>query len=88
MTISAQISLYPLGQRSLGPAIEAALAALDEHEVTYEVGAMSTLLWGDQDAVWAALQAAFGRATAYGGAVMQITVSNACPLPPEGANDE
>jgi uncharacterized protein YqgV (UPF0045/DUF77 family) len=87
MTISAQISLYPLGQRSLGPAIEAALAALDERGVAYEVGAMSTLVWGEQALVWAALQAAFARATAHGGAVMQITVSNACPLPPQEGRD-
>ncbi len=83
MTISAQISLYPLGQGDLGPAIGATLAALEEHGIAHDVGPMSTLVWGEQAAVWAALQTAFERASTYGGAVMQITLSNACPLPKE-----
>jgi uncharacterized protein YqgV (UPF0045/DUF77 family) len=88
MTIGAQISLYPLGQSDLGPAIRAVLAALDEHGLLYEVGAMNTTLWGEEAVVWAALRDAFARAAAHGGAVMQITLSNACPLPPEGARHD
>lgn len=87
IAISAQISLYPLGQRDLNPAIQAVLAALEAHGLAYQVGPMSTTLWGDDAVVWAALQDAFRRATAHGGAVMQVSVSNVCPLPPGGAGD-
>ncbi len=79
--ISVQVSLYPLGQDNIDPAIKAILAALDEHGLPYEVGSMSTTVWGMDEAVWSALQDAFRRAAAYGSAVMQVTVSNACPLP-------
>jgi uncharacterized protein YqgV (UPF0045/DUF77 family) len=79
--ISVQMSLYPLGQDNIDPAIQAVLDTLDEHGLAYEVGAMSTTLWGEDQAVWAALQDAFRRAAAHGAAVMQVTVSNACPLP-------
>jgi uncharacterized protein YqgV (UPF0045/DUF77 family) len=82
--ISVQVSLYPLGHGDLVPAIEALLAALDAHGLPYDIGPMSTTLWGDDETVWAALQEGFRAAAALGGAVMQVTVSNACPLPPRG----
>ncbi|NLD72231.1 MAG: hypothetical protein GX649_05885 [Chloroflexi bacterium] len=80
--ISAQISLYPLGQEDLGPAIEALVRVLDVHGLEYEVGSMSTVVWGDDEAVFAALREGFAAAATFGQAVMSATVSNACPLPP------
>jgi uncharacterized protein YqgV (UPF0045/DUF77 family) len=58
---------------------------LDAYGVSYEVGAMSTLAWGDDEVLFAALQEAFARATQDGSAVMVIAVSNACPWPGPGA---
>lgn len=81
--ISAQISLYPLGQTDLAPAIQAAIETLDEHGLVYNVGTMSTTLWGEEAIVWAALREAFCRAATYGGVVLQATISNACPVPQE-----
>lgn len=80
--ISAQVSLYPLGQSDLGPAIQAVIETLNEYGLVYSVGAMSTTLWGDDEVVWAALSKAFHRAAHYGGAVLQATISNACPMSP------
>ena len=79
--ISAQVSLYPLGQADLEPAIAALLAALDDHGLRYEVGSMSTVVWGEADAIWDALRDGFARAAALGGAILNLTISNACPLP-------
>ncbi len=79
--ISAQISLYPLGQADLAQAIQAVIETLGEYGLTVQVGPMSTLVWGDDQAVFAALQDAFRRAAACGPAVLQVTLSNACPLP-------
>jgi uncharacterized protein YqgV (UPF0045/DUF77 family) len=79
--ISAQVSLYPLGQPDLGPTIEDFWRVLDEQGLEQERGAMSTLVWGDDEAVFAALQEGFRRAAERGGTVMVVTLSNACPRP-------
>jgi uncharacterized protein YqgV (UPF0045/DUF77 family) len=79
--ITAQISLYPLGQADLAPAITAVTHTLRAHGLPLQVGSMSTLTWGDHDTVFAALREAFAAAVAHGPAVLQVTVSNACPLP-------
>lgn len=79
--ISAQLSLYPLVQEDLAPAIEAVLAVLEQHGISHRVGAMSTLAWGDDEQLFAALREAFVAAIEHGPAVMVVTVSNACPLP-------
>ena len=79
--ISAQVALYPLGEADLGAAIEAFLQVLEEHEVTYRLGSMSTLVWGEAEAVFAALEAAYLEVTRGRAAVMNLTLSNACPLP-------
>jgi uncharacterized protein YqgV (UPF0045/DUF77 family) len=79
--ITAQLSLYPLGENDLSPAIDAALAALDRHGVERQTGAMSTVVWGDDEQIFPALRDAFRGAAARGQAVLVITVSNACPWP-------
>ena len=79
--ITAQLSLYPLGDNDLSPSIDAALAELDRHGVERQTGAMSTVVWGDDEQIFPALRDAFRAAAARGQAVMAITVSNACPWP-------
>jgi len=79
--IAAQVSLYPLGQTSLSPAIDAALRIFREHGLDVQPGAMSTVLAGDDTAVFAALEEAFRRVAEQGQVVMIVTFSNACPVP-------
>jgi len=79
--MSAQVSLYPLRQMDLGPAIRDAVRIFREHGLEAQVGAMSTVVWGEESAVFAALQAAFHRAALQGDAVMVVAFSNACPMP-------
>lgn len=81
MTVSAQISLYPLRQERLGPAIEAFRRALEGAGLAPEVGAMSTMVSGDTAALFTALRAGFERAAELGPVAMVLTVSNACPVP-------
>lgn len=83
--ISAQVSLYPLRQERLAPAIDAVLGAFRREGVTVEGGAMSTLLTGESPLVFAALHEGFERAAAMGDVVMVVTVSNACPVRPAAA---
>lgn len=83
MYIGAQVSLYPLGQADLLPGIQDVWEALEEAGLRKEPGPMSTLVYGQDEAVLAALRAGFERATQRGPAVMVITLTNACPTPRE-----
>ena len=80
-TISAQVSLYPLRQAALESTVEEAVGALARPGLQVRVGEMSTLVWGDEEAVFDALRDAFRVGTALGLTVMVATISNACPLP-------
>lgn len=79
--IAVQVSLYPLGQADLAPAIEEIWRALAAHGLPYQVGALSTVTAGDDGAVFAALREGFAQATARGPVVMVVTLTNACPAP-------
>nr|MBC7244853.1 thiamine-binding protein [Chloroflexota bacterium] len=79
MSTSAQVSIYPLGQPDLSPAIEAVWQVFQEHGLHYEPGPMSTLVQGEEEALFAALRSAFHAASQHGATVMVATVSNACP---------
>lgn len=83
--ITAQVSLYPLGQEDLSPSIDAVTSALARHDIERQTGTMSTLVWGDDEKVFPALIDAFRSAASRGHAVMVITVSNACPWPGKSA---
>jgi len=81
MIASAQISVYPLRQERLGPAIATVQATLEASGLAPEVGPMSTRVVGESAAIFAALADAFDKASDAGETVMVITVSNACPIP-------
>jgi len=82
--ITAQVSLYPLRQVSIEPAIREAVRVFRQHGVETRIGEMSTLVWGEEEEeVFAALQEAFHRAAERGDTVMIVTLSNACPSPEE-----
>lgn len=77
---SAQFALYPLGVAHLGPILEEAIAAAQATGVTVEVGAMASVLQGEEDQVFDALRAAWHAAAGHGATVLVISVSNACPV--------
>jgi uncharacterized protein YqgV (UPF0045/DUF77 family) len=83
--ITAQVSLYPLRQDDLSPSIDAVIEVFARHDLERQTGAMSTLVWGDDEKVFPALVEAFRGAAAKGHTVMVITVSNACPWPGKSA---
>ena len=80
MIVSAQISLYPLRQEELSPAIRELQATLAAGALIVTPGPMSTLVTGEAGALFDALKASFLRAAATGHVVMTVTVSNACPI--------
>jgi uncharacterized protein YqgV (UPF0045/DUF77 family) len=81
MISSAQISIYPLRQEHLGPAIDIVRETLEAHGLQAQVGPMSTIVTGESGIVFSALAEAFDKAARTGEVVMTFTVSNACPIP-------
>jgi uncharacterized protein YqgV (UPF0045/DUF77 family) len=81
MMASAQLSVYPLRQERLGPAIDLVQAALVAHGLAPQVGPMSTIVVGEDAVIFAAMAEAFARAAELGQVVMTVTVSNTCPIP-------
>jgi len=80
MISSAQVSVYPIRQERVGPAIETVRAAFEARGLKPEIGPMSTRAVGESDLIFAALAEAFAKAADMGEVVMTITVSNACPI--------
>jgi len=80
MQVAAQISLFPLRQERLAPAIEEAWRAFGERRVVVEKGGMSTIVIGDEEEVFAAVREGFLRAAKHGAVSMVVTFSNACPV--------
>jgi uncharacterized protein YqgV (UPF0045/DUF77 family) len=79
--VTAQVSIYPLHVTSLSPIINEALLVFNKFGLEVHPGSMSTLISGDNEMLWAALNNAFSAAAVQGEVVMTVTVSNACPLP-------
>jgi uncharacterized protein YqgV (UPF0045/DUF77 family) len=77
--VGLQFSLYPLRQAHVRPAIEAALRAATAQGVPVTVGRLSTFGTGDEEAVFAAVRAAFDAARSYGPTVMVVTFSSGLP---------
>ena len=80
-TISAQVSLYPLRQPHLGPAISKAAEILRTSGLDVRPGSTSTVVVGEADRVFDSLKASFKSAAALGDVVMVVSFSNCCPVP-------
>jgi uncharacterized protein YqgV (UPF0045/DUF77 family) len=80
MHISAQISLYPLKQQRLSPAIEEAWRILEENRLDLQKGGMSTVVSGPAERVFGAIQDVFLRSAEKIPLSMVVTYSNACPI--------
>ncbi len=76
--IAAQVSLYPLRQPHLSPAIDQVLRIFEQHGLTVEPGAMSTLITGSEMEVFDGLKEAFLWTMSQGETVIVVTLSNAC----------
>lgn len=80
MVVSAQVSIYPLRQQRLTPAIEAVRERLEAAGLRPEVGSMSTVVVGEDEVIFGALREGFRAAAGSGHVVMAVTLSNACPV--------
>jgi uncharacterized protein YqgV (UPF0045/DUF77 family) len=80
MQISAQISLYPLKQPSISPAIEEAWKILEEGKLDLKKGQMSSVVSGEAEEVFRAIKEVFLKSAEFGPGSMVVTYSNACPV--------
>ena len=78
MFLAAQVSIYPLRQPKLSPAIDKALDTFRSHGLDVTPGAMSSL--GEDEALFSAIKEAFQQTAEEGEIVMTLTLSNACPV--------
>ncbi len=81
MTIQAEISLYTLGAKSQSPAINDLINVLIKQGIKIEPGKMSSIISGDSDKLFPALQEAFEKVSENSQIVMTLKISNACPVP-------
>jgi uncharacterized protein YqgV (UPF0045/DUF77 family) len=82
----AEVSVYPLRRHEIGSVIDEVVEAFCRPGLGVRMGEMSTLVWGEEGVVFAALREGFRRAAARGDAVMVVKLSNACPPPSEAAD--
>ena len=81
MFLAAQVSIYPLRQPRLSPAIDKALGIFGQHGLEVAPGVMSSVVSGDDEALFTAIREVFQQTSEQGEVVMIITLSNACPVP-------
>lgn len=81
MSVAIQISLYPLRQMDIIEPINSVIEIFKSYGLETHVGSMSTLIYGEDEQVFKALQDAYKKAAEFGEFVMVVTFSNACPLP-------
>jgi len=80
MFLAAQVSMYPLRQPDLSPAIDKALTIFQRHGLKVTPGAMSSVVSGEDEALFSAIKEAFQQTAEEGELVMILTLSNACPV--------
>lgn len=79
--VTLQFSLYPLGRDDLSPVIDDAVETFRAAGLSVEPGTMSSVVAGEDAAVFTALGEAYRRAAGKDRVVMVATLSNACPSP-------
>ena len=77
--VGLQLSLYPLRQAHVRPAIEAAVRAAAGEGIELTVGRLSSFASGGEEAVFAAVRAAFVAARSLGPTVLVVTLSSGLP---------
>ena len=80
MYISAQVSLYPLKQQKLSPAIKKAWKILERNRLNLKKGDMSTVVTGEAGKVFRAIKEVFLESAERDPVALVVTFSNACPI--------
>jgi uncharacterized protein YqgV (UPF0045/DUF77 family) len=77
--MGCQFSVYPLRQADIDAPVQESIHAARETGCAVRVGNLSTLIWGSEEEVFAALRAAFRAARSHGPAVLTATLAAGMP---------
>ncbi len=80
VTLSCQVSFYPLGQADYLDPINRVLALMEGSGLEYDIGPMSTRLTGESGALFGLLRQISEELCPACGYVMTVTLSNVCGL--------
>lgn len=80
MKVQAEISIYPLRIQSLSEPIEEFCRILRDYDLETTVNAMSTIIAGESAELFKACEKTFEQLTQKYQIIMNIKISNACPL--------
>ena len=79
MKVQMEVSLYPLGIKKLGAPIQTFITALEREGFDVDMGAMSSIVSGESEALFPALGRAFDNIAQQHPCVLDVKISNACP---------
>lgn len=80
MILAAQVSVYPLRQLNLSPAIAQVLSVFQSYGLEVSQGSMSSIVLGEDETLFTAIGEAFRQVAKDSEVVMTLTISNACPV--------
>ena len=75
--ICAEVSIYPLKTDHASGIIAGSISKLDNRNIDYTVGSISTHLQGSEEQIWNSLRQMFHHAGNSGEVSMVVTISNA-----------
>lgn len=79
--VGAQISIYPLREKTLTDTLNIFWDELNKRGVNYEINSFATILWMEEDELFKFLNEVYKKLSTKS-IVMVITLSNACPKAP------
>lgn len=79
--IGAQISIYPLREKTITETLNIFWEELNSRGIQYEVNSFSTIIWMEEDELFKFLSDAYKKLREKS-IVMVVTISNACPKVP------
>lgn len=79
--IGAQISIYPLREKTITETLNIFWEELNSRGIQYEVNSFSTIIWMEEDELFKFLSDAYKKLREKS-IVMLVTISNVCPKVP------
>jgi uncharacterized protein YqgV (UPF0045/DUF77 family) len=79
--IGAQISIYPLKEKTITETLNIFWEELNSRGIQYEVNSFATIIWMEEDELFKFLNDAYKKLREKS-IVMVITISNVCPKVP------
>lgn len=80
MMSSMEVSLYPLGVEDIGTRIYRCIEIFRKYNLAITTGTMSTVITGESNMLFRALQEVYETAASMDGVVIVVKLSNVCPV--------